>query len=693
MRRIKANTRAFVTPLALAGVFSLAGLVAAPPVMAGDEEEMAALMALLESETEVATRNRMNSDFVPGMVSVMQGDDLRALGARNVAEALDRVPGLYVTEGNTGAYRVQVRGVGTTLSGSNIKILLNGMPMNSAVSGASDGTLRIPMSQVDRIVVVRGPGSALYGEYALTGVVDIVLRKDAMTVGVTAGAHSYGQADVIASGGQNGALAWQVNGATWSREETGRDTGTDNFAESPLSNGNSPGEVNDDVAGSVVRTAFDWNDYRLDAVFVENKRGGYFGRNGVPIEHFIAGVEKQVGGELSKRWALGERTDLTVSASTLHTYDTSSAELGIPAGTPGPGGGPPLPEDVYSISDNHGHQSQGEMKLSMALSERNTLLLGAVYADLDVLDSQDTRIRYGVSETVVTGPAARVNDEAARHVRSAYIQDQWRVSDRVELTAGGRYDHYSDWGETVSPRLAAVWQLADAHVLKTQYAAAFRPPTLGESYPGGAIVPNALVAEELASTELSYIYRRAGKILRLTVFRTDIDDLIEFVQRPGQPPQYRNRGEIESRGGELEWEQYLDRRWKLMSNFSWVKAEDTFREDGLVGVAERLANVGLGWDAGAGVKVTGHVRYVGEREGWGSNVPPGQADSFDAYTTFDMTVRWRNAAGMRGLSLLTGGSNLFDADYEVVPHPPQFPGGLTGLESDWWLAAEYQFSP
>lgn len=122
---------------ALVGMLALmVGFTLSMPVLADDEAEMAELMALLETETRVATHNRMNADFVPGMVSVMDGDELKKLGARNGAEALNLVAGIYVTEGNRGEYRVQVRGVGATLDGSNVKILLNGLPMNSAASGA-----------------------------------------------------------------------------------------------------------------------------------------------------------------------------------------------------------------------------------------------------------------------------------------------------------------------------------------------------------------------------------------------------------------------------------------------------------------------------------------------------------------------------------------------------------------------------
>ena len=676
------------------------GCAIAPPLLANDEEEMAALMALLNAETNVATQNKMNADFVPGAVSVLHGDDMRKLGARNVAEGLGRVPGLYVTEGNSGEYRVQVRGVGTTLFGSNIKILLDGMPMNSAVSGAAGAVLRIPIEQIERIEVVRGPGSALYGEYALTGLVNIILRKNENSVGAGVGSDNYRQADFMVSGGTTNdeGVMWNANGSVWGRDDTGRVSGLDNFGAAPTPRGNSPKETDDNVSGGLVRAAVSVHGYSINTVFVEKKIGDFYGRNGNSAYEPNPGVEKVVSGELAKQWDVNDTISLGVSANTLHTYNESTETLGLPAGVtpPGPPGGTPLPTDVYRSDTSTSRQSKANVYVNYKIATSNTLLLGASYSDSAVLDSGGEVNRLGVGRQELMPLAVKVLQGAERHTRSVYFQDQWRANERLEFTLGARYDAYNDWGESMSPRFAAVWRLSDAHIVKAQYAGAFRPPTLSESYPGplslGPMpITSDVSAEELTSSELSYIYRHSGKVLRATVFKTDIADLIEFFQNPGSPPRYRNYGDIESWGGELEWEQYFGRSWKFISNISYVDATDTTVDDELVGSVNWLGNAGLGWELSSGVTLSGYAHYVGEQQGWGNRVNGRQVDTFEDYTTFDMTLSIANVGGMRGLSVLLGGSNIFNAEYEIIPNPAQYPNGLTSEGANWWAYVKYQF--
>lgn len=684
-------------------IFSLSvaiGCATAPPLLADDEAEMAALMAMLNAETSVATQNKMNADFVPGTVSVLHGDDMRKLGARNVAEGLGRVPGLYVTEGNRGEYRVQVRGVGTTLFGSNIKILLDGMPMNSAVSGAADAVLRIPIEQIERIEVVRGPGSALYGEYALTGLVNIVLRNNENSVGMGAGRDAYRQADFIVSSGEKNAdiVTWNANGSVWGRDDTGRISGIDNFAANRVNpQGNSPKETDDSFFGSLVRAGAGVQGYSINAVFIEKKIGDYYGRNGNSAYEPTPGVEKIVGAELAKLWQISDQFGLGFSANTLHTYDETTETLGLPAGVVPPGPpGPPLPNDVYRADSSRSRQHKVDVYVSYKLAASNTLLVGASYADLAVMDAGGEVNRLGIGRQTLGPQATLVSKGAKRHIRSVYFQDQWRASDKLEFTLGARYDAYNDWGESVSPRFAAVWRLSDVHIVKMQYAGAFRPPTLSESYPGPLSfgpgrISSGVSAEELISSELSYIYRHDGKVLRATLFETDISDLIEFYQNPGEAPRYRNHGRIESWGGELEWEQYLGRDWKFISNFSYVDAKDTVIDDELVGSVNWLGNAGLSWDVLPAVTLSGYVHYVGEQEGWGNRVRARQDDIFEDYTTFDMTLSVANVGGVRGLSMLVGGSNIFNAEYETIPNPAQYPNGLTSEGADWWAYVKYQF--
>jgi outer membrane receptor for ferrienterochelin and colicins len=138
--------------------------------------QQAELLAVLDEATELATKNRVNVDYVPGIMTVLERAEMLALGVRTVAEALTLVPGVLVERDGTGEMRLSIRGQEN--STGTVKILIDSVPMNT-----SDGALLIfdemPVEQVERIEVIRGPGSALYGEFAFSGVVNIVTLQRA----------------------------------------------------------------------------------------------------------------------------------------------------------------------------------------------------------------------------------------------------------------------------------------------------------------------------------------------------------------------------------------------------------------------------------------------------------------------------------------------------------------------------------
>ena len=142
---------------------ALALVALASPARAADEDE-AELLAVLKQETDIATKTRMNSDFVPGIVSILDGDRLRALGARTVWDAMSYVPGVQPMLDGTATPEVAVRGIPFPFNSGSIQILLNSVPIARASAGLNASVLLLPLVQVERVEFIRGPGSVLYGD-------------------------------------------------------------------------------------------------------------------------------------------------------------------------------------------------------------------------------------------------------------------------------------------------------------------------------------------------------------------------------------------------------------------------------------------------------------------------------------------------------------------------------------------------
>ncbi len=192
---------------------ALAANESPPPGQAGDYSEMAALLGTLEDVTELATHTRMNADFVPGILSVLHGEEMVALGVHTVWEALELVPGVQITRNNLGELRVSIRGL--QHGNGNIKVLLNSVAMNKAYSGYGH-VFHIPVEQVERIEVIRGPGSAVHGEFAFAGVIDVITRKDEnRAYGRAASGDTYGGGGVFSLADEERDLHFSLNLAGW----------------------------------------------------------------------------------------------------------------------------------------------------------------------------------------------------------------------------------------------------------------------------------------------------------------------------------------------------------------------------------------------------------------------------------------------------------------------------------------------
>lgn len=687
--------RCFGRALAVAVSFGcLALLPGARAAARGDDPELVALLDLLDRETSIATQTRMNADYVPGMVTVMLGEDLRAQGLATVGDALAGVAGFHLSVNNVGDVQTIVRGVGATVNASSLKILLDGVAVNRPVDGSADWVLRLPLRQVARIEVIRGPGSALYGEFAFAGVVN-VLTREGRGAGLRIGSDHAREADVRSALRFDNGASLQLDVSAWGRSDSGLQTLADNFTRGGL--GHAPSAVFDGARGRLMLADLGFDGYRLQLQHAVLERGGGHGRTAAIPAGLDPRVEKVNGIHLGKTWTVDGTLSLSALIGRLDTDLESAAFLPIPAGVDPPGPAPASPVDIFRRDGNADTTERAEFGLHWAPGTAHRLFVGLSR----VRNRADSAfmVRFPRGGPVVAGASTETSVVAGsqRVLTSVTLQDQVRLGEALDLTVGARYDHYDDWGAHTSPRIAAVWRASAHHIFKVQYAEAFRPPTLEELYSGpdtfpGSVRRKALEEEGIRSMEAVYVFRRAEHRLRLTAFRTEVSDLIEFFLKPGDPPFWRNRGDIDTQGAELEWEQRIGRSWQWTANAAYVDAADHLDADGeLLGAADWLANLSVTWRRDGGVSHTLRARYVGTVEGWDLRTRDPQRRRFDAYAVIDYGLLLADAFAIDGLQLSAGIDNLTGRRYQSVATPAQFPQGLTRGERGVWVQLEYDF--
>jgi iron complex outermembrane receptor protein len=631
------------------------------------------LLKVLEQETEIATKSKLNIDFVPGMVSVLHGKDLLARGIRTVYEALALIPGIELSMTNDGQYQVVVRGVGKTYSSGKVKFLLNGVSFNATLN-ATTTALVIPIDLVDRIEVIRGPGSAIYGEFASVGVVNVITNKKTSNV-----FSRYSNSDRYTLGGQyagqlNGSVSLAANFAYEENKGGNVQAGEDILASSPDPNfqniSNSPGPVNDKEENKVFSLNLAYQQYQLTWQFGERAFGDYFGAaNAIPEAAQNAQREISMHNvELSNKWELRDAWQSNLKLGWLRFDIESSALMLFPLGFITQTGEDFSDEGVLGAPNYKEDKYYAGVDVSYQGLDKHNILLGLDYSQTHQGDTYSER-NYSVDDGgglmriangSYTGSKNWMAEDLSRRVFAMYAQDQYSITNRWMLTAGLRWDDYDDIGSDITPRLAVVYQLSDKQTLKAQYAQSFRPPTFLEQYAKNNPVVSGnpgLRSEQLENIELGYVYNNGLTIGRATAFYYELNDLIAIDT---DTRLYENVGDVHARGVELELVKQLGQMAKIDGNVSYARADDV-SGNRIYGVAEFMGNLGLIYKIMTDLNFNAQYRYVGDR----ARQAEDSREYLQGFSLFDVTLSKANLF-FDGVTLRAGVKNFFD---ETVVYP------------------------
>lgn len=656
--------------------------VAAQQELPTDEQaELQQLLELLEEQTTIATKTRLNADYVPGMVTVLHGDKIEGTGARTVWEALARVPGIELSIEETGRKQVVVRGIGRTYASGNVKIMLNGVAMNSAQIAYANPVLNIPVEQVDRIEVIRGPGSAIHGEFAYTGVINVITRKNDRRAYARSGQGNHLGAGLIYSHDNvEKELELGVNIGAWKEDGAGISTGNDSlYTQNDCGSGytepcslysNAPGPTNE--AGEDKTAIFSLNrkGFSLLAQWLEDGAGDHFGINeALPLdEKRIVTQYKYQNIEAQQQIELSPGFD-----STIHLGWWQNEEVKDDLYT-GNFTGDPIVVDSYYKE----RRLNAGVDLTWDDVAQHQIFLSYAYSEVTVKDFEQS---FGPLGGVMTPFPGIITPGTQRRINSLTLQDEYRPVEPLTITVGLRYDDYSDIGTSSTPRLAAVWRLSRRHIIKAQYAEAFRPPTFYEL--GGSI--GTIDPSTIRTYEAGYIYKGHASDIRLTLFRSRLDKPIVFVDTPTTLG-FTNTEGATLHGAELEWDYQLNKEWDFGTNLSYLQSEDENTGKSIAGSSDWLGNFDLNYHPATNMLLNVHYRYVG-------NVYRELADTrpnLDDYTLLDTTLSLQNLWS-RGMTVRLGIKNLLDADVRYPAPPESYPDDRPRAGRQWWANLTHRF--
>lgn len=486
----------------------------------------------------------------PASVSVLTASDLRRLGVRTVGEAIAFVPETLARAygGPGGLITPSIRGS----SAEQVLVLLDGIPLNGVFAGTVDLST-LPIDDVERIEILRGPFSAIYGSGALGGVISIVTRRRAPP-SLAVGGGSLGALSIAVSGGGEARVSLRYEGAAGDR-------------------------VNSDLRSG----AF---SLRL---------GEATGTRSWDLGLLVTAAARGVPGSTAWPTPLARQDDRRIAAvfTVQRTSDVMTDRWRLTAHLDQIGY-----RDPPWFDDRHDGAAWGaEWQRTVRISDRRVVAIGAD-ATVQRLSSTSVGERAAISGAM-------------------YLQDDRALSERLAVSGGLRADWHSVYGVQVNPRIGMVYFARPDLRLRLAVGRTYRGPTFADLYypfDGFAVGNPGLRSERAWSVDAGLEATLGpGLVVRATTFWSDVRDLIVWVPDAMFVFSPQNVGSADVFGASFEVDGVIAPSWRARAGITWMRATDRATGLDLPNRPRVSGSVALTYLLPAGASVTATAVAVGER--------------------------------------------------------------------------------
>lgn len=586
---------------ALLGAVSLSVV---SPALAQDEDATTTL------DTVFIEGSRLNQTAteVGSAVSVIRADDIEELGVDFVIDALAAAPGVTINQNGAfgGSASVRIRGAAS----QQTLVLIDGIPVNDPSSpGGGFDFARIDTENVERIEVLKGPQSTLWGTDAIGGVVSITTKRPAQEFGGTAFAE-FGSFSTIRGGAsvENGSDMGDFRLAV-----TG--TNSDGISKADENNGNTEDDHYDALTLSAKGGLNLGGDARLSADVLWTDAEAAF-------DGFVFGAPQSVGDldNVSETEEISGNVSLTgglfggaldnLLLVGFSEIDRQNFSNGAPS--------------FGASGDRMIYRYQGTLNLNQA----NTLAFGA--------EREETE--FNGDETTIDG---------------LFGLYEFQATDTLTLTGGVRVDDHSSFGTETTGRAAIAFNPDPQWTFRASWGQGFKAPTIFQLSGGGFAAPNPNLQPETSEAfDAGIDWRSAdgSASVSATLFQADIRDLISFASTG-----YFNEAQVDTQGIELAGRVALTDWLSLAASYGYTDATDT-NGDKLRRVPEHSSDVTLSYDPDGPFSGAVLVRYNGEEQN-SATVTVDSWTRVDVTGSYDLNER---------IELFGRIENLFDEEYQQI---------------------------
>ncbi len=575
---------------------------------------------------------------VPGNVTIVTKEEIERVGAADVGEALEKVGGIKIKDyGAMGAVTdISIRGS----TSSQVLVLVDGRPTALPSLGMTNLNF-YPVDNIERIEVVRGPYSSLYGADALGGVVNIITR-DAPEKPTTEFDLSYGTFNTqiyrMSQGAKKGKLGYFV-------------TAGKNKSDGDRENSACDGRH------FTTKLSYDFNEATK-----LNLSLGYLYQS-LDVPGSTTWLSPNAHQDDEKEWVdltynlrLGERSDIMAKLF----FNRHFSEYKDP--------------DIFSDSETNINQVGLELQQNLSLNEMNLLTYGASYKrdEVEVDDKINNISMIGGGKELST--------------IGIYLQDEIKFEALpLTLVPGVRYDAPSDYEERVSPKLSALYKLGEKTNIRASVGQAYRAPTVDDLYwyedwgwGMGAYGNPDLKPEKSTSWDLGVEHQFNQKVLaRATYFRSEIEDLITWAETPAGSWCYvaTNVDKALIQGVEAESKFQFTPEIFASLSYTYTDAKnkgETCYDKYLRYRPKDKVDCTIGYENEKGFKASVGVEYIGSTYSDQDNT---ETNRLDGYAL--LSARISKSIGKYAEVYLVG-KNLTDEEYQVYRDYPMPGVSVTG---------------
>lgn len=663
--------------------------------------------------------------LAPSVATVITREDIEEMGATSLSEALEIVPGLHVSPSPLNRLDdiFSIRGIHT---GANPQVLLlvNGLPVTQTYLGGRPFTFSMPVSNILRVEIIRGPGSAVHGADAFAGTINVI-TKDGVAIDGTEFGVRHGSFDSTDVWMQHGGLygGWNLSFGMEYQESDGDaerivdgdlQTMLDNLINIPNSlppASLAPEELATDYRILDTHMAMSKDNWtcRLWGWFQDDAGLGAGGAQVIDpdgytdVEQYLADIIYQ-NKDLHKDW------DLSVRAAYLYRDEDSYFNL-FPPGTVLPIGadgninfvnpagvtlftegyiGNPLVFDTQTtIETTAFYEGFADHLLRLNMGHKKLKEEFAHYSNFgpSVIDGSQPVVDGTLTD--LSGTPFAFMPTSTRRINYASLQDEWAFAAKWELTAGVRYDDYSDFGTTVNPRVALVWETRYDLTTKLLYGQAFRPPAFAELYAQNNPVnlgnPD-LDPETIETLELVFDFQPTKNLHIIpSLFTYETEDMIEYVDNPGQATKTaQNARDQEGHGFEVEADWRIVDALRLMGSVAYQRSKDSDTGEIVPDAPEVQCYAALHWTFLPDWSLDSRYFWIGDRHRADGDV----RSDVDDYDLVNITLRRKNIMGHWDLALAA--RNLFDENI-VEPSDGSIPDDYPMPGRSFFAELRYNF--